>query len=46
MKKLWMLLSNNKKLFLIPIIVFVILFVVLLIFTGGISVAPFEYAIF
>ena len=39
-------LINNKKYYLIPIFVFLIMFAVLLMVSSGSSLAPFIYTIF
>lgn len=46
MKEVINYLKHRKKLWLLPIIVILALFVLLLIFTEGIDLVPFIYAIF
>ena len=45
-KDLWGFLRERKKFWLLPIIVFMLLFGVLIVLTGGSAIAPFIYAIF
>ena len=46
MKDLWGFLKVRKKFWLLPIILFMLLFGVLIVLTGGSAIAPFIYAIF
>jgi hypothetical protein len=46
LKDLWGFLKVRKKFWLLPIIVFMLLFGVLIVLTGGSAIAPFIYAIF
>jgi len=46
LKDLWGFLGTRKKFWLLPIILFLMLFGVLIIMTGGTAIAPFIYAIF
>jgi hypothetical protein len=43
---LWGFLKVRKKFWLLPIILFLILFGVLIVLTSGSAIAPFIYAIF
>jgi hypothetical protein len=45
-KDLWGFLKIRKKFWLLPIIMFMILFGVLIVLAGGSAIAPFIYAIF
>ena len=45
-KDLWGFLNVRKKFWLLPIILFLLLFGVLIVLTGGTAIAPFIYAIF
>jgi len=45
-KDLWGFLKVRKKFWLLPIILFMLLFGVLIVLTGGSAIAPFIYAIF
>jgi len=42
----WQFLKTNKKWWLTPIVLFLILFVVLIFATQGAALAPFIYAVF
>ena len=46
LKDLWGFLKVRKKFWLLPIILFMLLFGVLIVLTGGTAIAPFIYAIF
>jgi len=46
LKDLWGFLKTRKKFWLLPIILFLLLFGVLVVLTGGSAIAPFIYAIF
>jgi len=46
LKDLWGFLQVRKKFWLLPIILFMLLFGVLIVLTGGSAIAPFIYAIF
>ncbi len=46
LKDLWGFLNARKKFWLLPIILFMMLFGVLIVLTGGSAIAPFIYAIF
>jgi len=46
LKDLWGFLRERKKFWLLPIILFMLLFGVLIVLTGGSAIAPFIYAIF
>jgi len=46
LKELWQFTKTHKKLWLFPIIVFLLLIGSLLIFAQGSAVAPFIYAVF
>jgi len=46
LKDLWGFLKVRKKFWLLPIIIFMLLFGVLIVLTGGSAIAPFIYAIF
>lgn len=46
LKDLWGFLKERKKFWLLPIILFMLLFGVLIVLTGGSAIAPFIYAIF
>jgi len=46
LKDLWGFLKARKKFWLLPIILFLLLFGVLVVLTGGTAIAPFIYAIF
>lgn len=46
LKDLWGFLRVRKKFWLLPIILFMLLFGVLVVLTGGSAIAPFIYAIF
>jgi len=46
LKDLWGFLKDRKKFWLLPIILFMLLFGVLIVLTGGSAIAPFIYAIF
>ncbi len=46
LKDLWGFLKARKKFWMLPIIIFLLLFGVLIVLTGGTAIAPFIYAIF
>jgi hypothetical protein len=46
MKELWMFLAQNKKWWLLPIVVVLVALGSLLVFAGGSALAPFIYTIF
>jgi len=46
LEDLWGFLKVRKKFWLLPIILFMLLFGVLIVLTGGSAIAPFIYAIF
>jgi len=46
LKDLWGFLMVRKKFWLLPIILFLVLFGALIVLTGGSAIAPFIYAIF
>lgn len=46
LKDLWCFLKERKKFWLLPIILTLLLFGVLIVFTSGTAVAPFIYTIF
>ena len=46
LKDLWGFLKVRKKFWMLPIILFMLLFGVLIVLTGGSAIAPFIYAIF
>ena len=46
LKDLWGFLKVRKKFWLLPIILFMLLFGVLVVLTSGTAIAPFIYAIF
>lgn len=46
LKDLWGFLKSRKKFWLLPIIIFMLLFGGLVVLTGGSAVAPFIYALF
>lgn len=46
MNDLWSFLMVRKKFWLIPVIMILLLFGVLIVFTGGSAIAPFIYTIF
>jgi len=46
LKDLWGFLKIRKKFWLLPIILFMLLFGILIVLTGGSAIAPFIYAIF
>lgn len=45
-KDLWGFLKQRKKFWLLPLIITLILFGVLIVFTSGTAIAPFIYTIF
>ncbi len=46
LKDLWGFLKVRKKFWLLPIILFMLLFGALIVLTSGSAIAPFIYAIF
>ena len=46
LKDLWGFLKERKKFWLLPLIVILLLFGVLIVFTGGSAIAPFIYTLF
>jgi hypothetical protein len=46
LKDLWGFMKVRKKFWLLPIILFMLLFGVLIVLTGGSAIAPFIYAVF
>ena len=46
LKDLWGFLRVRKKFWLLPILLFLLLFGVLIVMTGGSAIAPFIYALF
>ncbi len=46
LKELWAFLRVRKKLWLAPIIIFLVLFGVLIVLTEGSAIAPFIYTLF
>jgi len=46
LKDLWGFLRVRKKFWMLPIILFMLLFGVLVVLTAGSAIAPFIYAIF
>lgn len=46
LRDLWGFLKVRKKFWLLPIIVFMVLFGGLVVLTGGSAIAPFIYALF
>jgi hypothetical protein len=46
LKDLWGFLKVRKKFWLLPIILFLLIFGVLIVLAGGSAIAPFIYAVF
>ncbi|MCG8321323.1 MAG: DUF5989 family protein [Cytophagales bacterium] len=46
LKDLWGFLKERKKFWLLPLIVILLLFGVLIVFTSGSAIAPFIYTLF
>jgi hypothetical protein len=46
LKDLWGFMKVRKKFWLLPIILFMLLFGALIVLTGGSAIAPFIYAVF
>lgn len=46
LKDLWGFLRVRKKFWLLPVILFLVLFAGLIVLTGGSAIAPFIYALF
>ena len=46
LKDLWGYLKTSKKFWLLPIIIILLLFGVVVVFTGGTAIAPLIYTIF
>lgn len=44
--ELWAFMKVRKKFWLLPIILFMVLFGALIVLTGGSAIAPFIYALF
>lgn len=45
-KELWQFLKVRKKFWLLPLILILLLFAVIIVFTAGTAIAPFIYTIF
>ena len=45
-KELWLFLSGNKKFWLLPIVVVMVMLGSLLVLAGGSALAPFIYTLF
>lgn len=45
-KELWQFLRSRKKFWLLPLILILLLFAVIIVFTAGSAIAPFIYTIF
>lgn len=45
-KELWMFMRLRKKYWLIPIVIIMLLFATLIIFTQGTTAGPFVYSLF
>ena len=45
-RELWMFLSTNKKFWLLPIVVIMVMLGGLLVLAGGSALAPFIYTLF
>jgi hypothetical protein len=45
-KELWQFLKLRKKFWLLPLILILLLFAVIIVFTAGSAIAPFIYTIF
>jgi len=46
LKELWNFLRERKKMWLLPIIIMLLLFGVLIVFSSGSAIAPFIYTLF
>lgn len=46
LKDLWGFLGERKRFWLLPVILVLLLFGVLIVFTGGSAIAPFIYTVF
>lgn len=46
LKEMWSFLRTRKKLWLLPLVVFLVLLGFLIVFAGGTAIAPFIYTIF
>jgi hypothetical protein len=46
LKELWQFLKIRKKFWLLPLILILLLFAVIIVFTAGSAIAPFIYTIF
>lgn len=46
LKDLWGFLKERKKFWLLPLIIILLLFGVLIVFTSGSAIAPFIYTLF
>jgi len=45
-KELWQFLRVRKKFWLLPLIVILLLFALIIVFTAGTAIAPFIYTLF
>lgn len=46
LKEIWSFLKTRKKLWLLPLVVFLLILGFLIVFAGGTAIAPFIYTIF
>jgi len=46
LKELWAFLKVRKKFWLLPLIIILLLFGILIVFTSGSAIAPFVYTLF
>ena len=46
LKDLWGFLKDRKKFWLLPLIIIMLMFGALMVFTGGSALAPFIYTLF
>jgi hypothetical protein len=46
LKEFWLFMKERKKWWLVPVILILLLFGVLIVFTGGSAIAPFIYTLF
>jgi len=44
--ELWQFIKTRKKFWLLPLIIVLLLFAVIIVFTAGTAIAPFIYTIF
>lgn len=44
--ELWQFLKTRKKFWLLPLIIVLLLFALLIVFTAGTAIAPFIYTLF